>query len=118
MIDPVEHNFSVYQGQTLQYPFTVWNDDALSVPYDFTSHTVASQARTTYDSTKAINLNASIGGNTVYLNATPAQLASFVVQSNNKSAKYYYDIEITKPDNSKWTLARGVIEVFPEVTKI
>jgi hypothetical protein len=118
MIDPVEHNFSIYQGQTLNYPFTVWNDDNLTDPYNFTLHTAASQARITYDSTKAINLNASITGNTVYLNATPAQLTSFIVSPNNKSAKYYYDIEITKPDNSKWTMVRGIIEVFPEVTKI
>ena len=118
MIDPVEHNFSIYLGQTLKYPFVIWNDEALSSPYDFTLHTVASQARLTYDATKEINLNATITGNTIFLNATPAQLASFLVQSNNKSSKYYYDIEVTKPDTSKWTVVRGIIEVFPEVTKV
>lgn len=118
MIDPAEYNFSIYQGQTLKYPFVIWNDDEQTDPYDFSSHTVASQARISFSSSSAINLNPTIVGNTIYLNATPAQLASFVVQANNKSAKYFYDIEITKPDLTKWTLVRGIIEVFPEVTKI
>lgn len=118
MIDPVEHNFNLYLGQTLQYPFVVWNDDNLTIPYDFTLHTVKCQARLSYDSAKAINLNASISGNTIYLNATPAQLIDLKVQPNNKSSRYVYDIEVTKPDNSKWTIIRGHIEVFPEVTKI
>jgi hypothetical protein len=118
MIDPVEHNFSLYQGQTLKYPFVVWNNDDLTDPYDFTLHSVASQARITFDASKAVNLNATISGNTIFLNATPSQLASFIVQSNNKSSKYFYDVEVTKPDNSKWTIVRGIIEVFPEVTKI
>jgi hypothetical protein len=118
MLNPAEHNFEVYQGQTLKYPFEVWNDEAKTSAYDFTSHTVASQARASYTSTSAVNLNATIVGNVVYLNATPAQLALLVIQANNKSAKFFYDVEITKPDTTKWTLVRGVIEVFPEVTKI
>ena len=118
MIDPAEHNFSIYLGQTLAYPFYIWNDEAQSDPYILTGHTVQAQARLTYDSPKAINLNASINGNAVYLNATPTQLAQFTIGSNNKSSKYVYDVEITKPDGSKWTLVRGIIEAFPEVTKI
>ena len=118
MVNPVEHNFNLYVGQNLAYPFTVWNDEAQLVPYDFTGHTVKAQARINYSSTQAISLNATISGNTIYLNGTPTQLAAFSMPANEKSSKYVYDIEITKPDTSKWTLARGLIEVFPEVTKI
>lgn len=118
MINPVEYNFEIYQGQTLKYPFTVWNDTAQTSAYDFTGHTVKCEARLTFNSTTSVNLNATIESNTIYLNGTPAQLAKFIVQPNNKSAKYYYDIEVTLADTTKWTIARGVIEVFPEVTKI
>lgn len=118
MINPVEHNFNVYIGQTLEYPFTVWNDEAQTSPYNFSGHTVKAQARINYASSQAINLNATISGNTIFLNGTPPQLAAFVIPANEKSFKYVYDVEITKPDNTKWTLVRGIIEVFPEVTKI
>lgn len=117
MIEPVEHNFEIHQGQTLKYPCTVWNDANLSDPYDFTLHTVRSQARATYKSATFINLNPTIEGNVIYLNATPEQLAAFVVQPNNKSSKYVYDIEVTLPNSDKWTVIRGTIEIFPEVTK-
>jgi len=118
MINPVEYNFQLYVGQTLKYPFTVWNDEAQTIPYSFTDHTVSSQARINYASSQAVNLNPSIVGNTIFLNATPAQLAAFNIPSNEKSVKYVYDIEVTKPDNSKWTIVRGIIEIFPEVTKL
>jgi len=118
MIDPVEYNFKIYLGQTLKYPFVVWNDEEQTSPYDFTGCTVKSQARVLPESTTGINLNATIVSNTIYLNATPAQLASFVVAANNKSAKYYYDVEVTLADTSIWTVVRGIVEVFPEVTKI
>jgi len=118
MLDPVDYNFNIYVGQTLKYPFTVWEDEAQAIAYDFTDHSVASQARLSFESAKAISLNATIEGNTIFLNATPEQLSKFVISANNKSAKYYYDIEITKPDSIKWTIVRGTIEVFPEVTKI
>ena len=118
MINPVEYNFEIYQGQTLKYPFTVWNDTEQTSAYDFASHTVASQARSSYSSTVAVNLNPTIETNTIYLNMTPTQLAAFVIPSNAKSIKFYYDIEVTKPDTAKWTILRGIIEIFPEVTKI
>lgn len=118
MIQPAEHNFNIYLGQHLKYPFIVWNDDEQTNAYDFTGHSVASQARASFDSSKSINLNASIEGNTIYLNATPAQLAQFVIQPNSKNSRYVYDIEVTKPDGTKWTIVRGMIEAYPEVTKI
>ena len=118
MVNPVEYNFEIYVGQTLKYPFTVWNDEAQTSPYDFSGHTVTCQARINYTSSQAVSLNPSIVGNTIYLNATPSQLAAFAIPSNEKSVKYVYDIEITKPDLTKWTLSRGIIEIFPEVTKI
>lgn len=118
MTDPVEHNFSIYIGQTLKYPFTVYNDEALTSEYDFTGCTVAAQARLNHNSKLAINLNPTIVGNTIYLNATPDQLTGFVIPGNNQSAKYKYDVEVTKPDLTKWTVVFGIIEAFPEETKI
>lgn len=118
MINPVEYNFEIYQGQTLKYPFTVWNDSEQTSAYDFTDHTVASQARSSYTSSSAVNLNPTIVSNTIYLNMTPSQLSSFVIPSNAKSIKFYYDIEVTKPDTTKWTILRGIVEIYPEVTRI
>jgi len=117
MMNPAIHNFEIHTGQTLKYGFTVWEDDNQTIPYDFTGHTVKSEARIAFSSPVAVNLNASIVGNTVYLNATPVQLAVFLISPNNKSSKYVYDIEITKPDLTKWTLVRGAVDIIPEVTK-
>ena len=116
MIDPVEYSFKVYQGQTLKQEFVVWNDTAQTSAFDFTGYTVASFASASHDSTVTINLNPTISTNYIYLNATPAQLQSFIVLPNNKSSKYFYDIKLTKPDTTIWMLARGVIEIFPEVS--
>ena len=118
MLDPVEHNFNIYLGQTLAYPFNVFNDEEQIDPYDFTDCTVSAQARIAHDSSKAINLNPSIDGNSIILNATPTQLSQIIIPSNSKSIKLVYDIEVTKPDLTKWTIVRGVIDAYPEVTKI
>jgi len=118
MTTPAEYNFSLYIGQTLKQPFTVWNDEAQTSPYSFTGHTIRSQIRLSYNSTQALTLTTTVVGNTIYLNATPEAMRAFFVIQNAQSAKYYYDVEITKPDLSVWTLVRGVIDVYPEVTKI
>jgi hypothetical protein len=117
MIDPVEYNFKVYVGQTLDLGFFIWEDSNRTVPYDLTGHAVKAEARQAYNSLLFVNLNPTITSNAVYLNATPEQLARFEVLSKSTQSKFVYDIEITKPDGKIWTMVRGIIEVNPEVTK-
>lgn len=117
MIDPVEHNFNVYHSHTTAYPFTLYDDEALTTETDLSGYTVTALAKISYNATTSVNLNPTIDGNVVYLNLTPAQAQTMVVLPNNATAKYYYDIKLTKTlDGTVWNLARGVITVYPKVT--
>jgi len=119
MINPVEHNFKLYVGQDLNYPFTVWLDEALSIPYDFYNKKPKCQARQTYSSKQYVDLNPVIDGNTVFLRGTPEVFKGFVFPAGEKMVKYVYDVEIEDLDTGiKWTMVRGIIEVYPEVTKV
>jgi hypothetical protein len=107
-------NLVIDQGTTFSSIITLTNQDG--TPMDLTDFTVRSQFRKSYQSSSAVNFQASIYdalAGQVQLKLDPSDTTDI------QAGRYLYDIELTSPapDSSKIRALEGLVILTPEITK-
>jgi len=107
---PGTYNITVYQGDTLNMQFGLWQDNAMTIPLNLTGVTPYAQVRTapggtpkTMELTCAVQLPNLVN---VTLPATQTQTAVAGV----------WDLELDGP-NGVMTVIAGAVSVVPDVTR-
>ena len=121
----LEENLILDQGSTLTNTLTI--KDSAGVPIDLTGHSFSGMIRKSCaDAAPVATFTCTIldqitNTGQMTFSLTPVQTAAIPTPGNTDynrvSTIYTFDIEMTKPDTTKFRVIQGNIEVSPEATK-
>jgi hypothetical protein len=107
---PGTYPLTLYRGDSYAWRFTLWDDDAMSVPIDLTGATVAAEIRDKPSGTTIVSMLCTV--------TTPNIIDVELVadDSENVPLKGAWDLEVTFPDGQVHTMVAGPVTVTADVT--
>lgn len=108
-------NLDIKQGASFLAQASILNED--ETPIDISGKTFKGQVRKTYDSKEIeweFEFDIVDGPNGILNISLPP---TFYTKKMTTISKFVYDIEMTNSPNNITSIARGVINLIPEVTK-
>jgi hypothetical protein len=106
---PGTFNLAIYQGDTYEWTFRIWQDPAKTMPYDLTGATVESQIRDKPEGAESVTLTCDLTlPNIVTVSLDAA--SSALVRSG------VWDLQVTFDTGWVSTFVRGSVTVTPDVT--
>lgn len=110
---PPTENLAHYRGDTFTAAVHVWDDDAQTIPSDFTDSAVAAQIRaSTSAATIIAAFDLTVAGNTITLRLPPDKAELL-------PARAVYDVEVDWQGDgvNVQTVIRGAFTAEPDVTR-
>jgi hypothetical protein len=109
---PGTYDLQLYRGDTTRFRFTLWSDDAKTVPLDLSSASVSAQIRDQPDDTTVLV--------TLSCAVTPPNNIDVTVPTASAGALPavgVWDLEITWADGDIQTVLAGAVYTAPDVTR-
>ena len=107
-------NLVIDQGSTFSADIDVTDRDGAVI--NLNNYTTAGQIRKNYNSSTAVDFNATIPVATASQGVVRIELTSTQTGAM-KAGRYLYDVEITSSDNQVTRIVEGQVEITPQVTK-
>jgi len=106
-------NLVIDQGSTFSADIDVTDRDGAVINLN---NTTAGQIRKNYNSSTAVDFNATIPVATASQGVVRIELTSTQTGAM-KAGRYLYDVEITSSDNQVTRIVEGQVEITPQVTR-
>lgn len=106
---PGTYNMKLYRGDSAEWTFTLWEDEAQTVASDLTGAEVAAEIRNKSAGDKIVALECEFTGNVVTVRMTPDLYTDC-------PARGVWDLQITFPDGTVRTVLAGKVNCTGDVT--